>query len=175
MLGLTFDGALTMSDAIAEVVTDAGWKLRTLRRTKRYYKDAGLIGLYKAHVLSFIEYRTPAVYHALRVQLDKLDSIQTRFMHGVGVNEVEALIHFNLAPLRMRRDIAMLGIIHRAAIGEGPPQFKEMIRRRPGGYQLQDPYDGTTRHLFIKRSIRGPLPGCQSIIDLAAAPKTCPR
>ena len=59
MLGVTFDGTLTMSDAVAEVVAEAGWKLHNLLRTKRYYTDADLIMLYKAHLLSYLEYRTP--------------------------------------------------------------------------------------------------------------------
>ena len=35
--------------------------------------DAELITLYKAHLLAFIEYRTPAVYHGTRDLLAKLD------------------------------------------------------------------------------------------------------
>ena len=31
----------------------------------------------------------------------------------------------NLAPLAARRDIAMLGLIHRAMLGRGPAQFRE--------------------------------------------------
>ena len=60
-LGITLDGALTLADVVAEVVTAAGWKLRTLSRTRRYYCDADLIMLNRSHVLSFLEYRTPAI------------------------------------------------------------------------------------------------------------------
>ena len=70
MLGVSFDEQLTMSEAVGEIVAAAGWKLRTLLRTRRFYTDADLIGLYKAHLLSFLEYRTPAVYHATRAVLD---------------------------------------------------------------------------------------------------------
>ena len=64
--------------------------------------------------------------------LDKLDAVQTRFLRDAGVDEVEALMHFNLAPLSLRRDIAVLGVVHRAALGEGPPQFKGLRpTRRP--------------------------------------------
>ena len=48
LLGIIFDGALSMEEAVAEVVAEAGWKLRTLLRTRRYYTDADLIVLYKA-------------------------------------------------------------------------------------------------------------------------------
>ena len=144
-LGINFDGALTMADAVAEVVTEAGWKLRTLSRTRRYYCDADLIILYKSHVLSFLEYRTPAVYHATREVLQNLDNVQTRFLSDVGVDEITALMEFNLAPLRTRRDIAMLGMLHRAKLGLGPPQFRELFKPCQGGYQLRDAHEGSGR------------------------------
>ena len=34
-------------------------------------------------------------------------------------------MHFGLAPLNARRDIAALGIIHRAILGKGPAQFRK--------------------------------------------------
>ncbi len=117
MLGVTFDEQLTMSEAVGEIVTAAGWKLRTLVRTRRFYTDADLIVLYKAHLLSFLEYRTPAVYHASRAILIRLDAVQSKFLRDVGVDEVAALAEFHLAPLQVRRDIAMLGLIHRTALG----------------------------------------------------------
>jgi hypothetical protein len=79
LLGVAFDGGLTMVDAVGELVADASWKLRTLQRTRRYYTDAELILLYKSQLLSFIEYRTSAIYHATRDVLERVDDIQTRF------------------------------------------------------------------------------------------------
>ena len=38
-----------------------------------------------------------------------------------------ALMKFNLAPLCVRRDIAILGVIHRAVLRQGPPQFFEFF------------------------------------------------
>ena len=43
LLGVTFDPELTMADAISESVSAAGWKLRTLIRTRRFYTDADLV------------------------------------------------------------------------------------------------------------------------------------
>ena len=135
LLGVVFDDGLIMEMAVAEVVNEATWKLRTLLRTQRYYTDAHLIVLYKAHMLSFLGYRTPAVYHALRLILSRLDSVQSRFLRGIGVDDSAALVEFRLAPLAVRRDIAMLGLIHRAAVGEGPGHFKKFFQLSgvPGG------------------------------------------
>jgi hypothetical protein len=161
LLGVIFDGALTMTDAVAEVVREAGWKLRTLLRTRRYYNDADLIGLYSAHLLSFLEYRTPAIYHATRDVLSRLDAVQTRFLRNAGVDDVTALIEFHLAPLAIRRDIAMLGLIHRTAIRRGSPHFLEHFKlaEKPGTNhvhrrQMVDPRMQYSRHI-VKRSALG--------------------
>jgi hypothetical protein len=102
LLGVSFDGTLSMGETIAEIIHEAGWKLKTLQRTRRYYNDADLVLLYKAHVLSYLEFRTPAIYHATRELLSRLDAVQTRFLRDAGLDEVAALMVFNLAPLSMR-------------------------------------------------------------------------
>ena len=79
--------------------------------------------LYKAHLLSFLEYRTPALYHASPSVLAPLDQLQRHLLHELGLTEEDALVRFALAPLQVRRDVAMLGVVHRAALGKGPPQL----------------------------------------------------
>ena len=115
LLGVNFDTGLSMNIAIHECVVDVGWKMKTLLRTQRFYTHAALIGLWKAHILSFIEYRTSAWYHACETALRPLDNCLSSFLRNVGVDDLSALLRFNLAPLRARRDMAMLAIIHRAA------------------------------------------------------------
>eukprot|EP00969_Alexandrium_andersonii_P228017 10069855-Alexandrium_andersonii.AAC.1 len=76
-----------MHDAVRECVTESGWRLRALMRTKRYHYDFELVHLYKAHILSFIEYRTAAISHAASSVLDPLGAIQTRFLRDLGISE----------------------------------------------------------------------------------------
>jgi hypothetical protein len=90
--------------------------------------DAELVVLYKTQLLSYLEYRTPALYHATRDILERLDNVQSRFLRDAGIDDVTALMEFNLAPLATRRDIAMLGVIHRTIIGRGPAHFKQHFR-----------------------------------------------
>ena len=87
----------------------------------------------------------------------------------MGVDEITALMQFNLAPLELRRDIAMLGLLHRAAIRKGPPQLQTMFKRRVGSYLLHDPYENS-RPPLARRSAWGLIPiynrlgsGAQSI------------
>ena len=131
MLGVHFDPGLTMQGAVDELVTEAGWKQKTLAKTRRFYTDAELIVLYKTHILFIIEYRTPAVYHATRDILAKLDRRQTKILQEARVSEKEAMTEFNLAPLATRRDFAMLGVIYRTALGRGGPRhFREHFQKQ---------------------------------------------
>ena len=155
LLGVPFDTELSMAAAVSEIVSAAGWKLRTLLRTRRFYNDAEMIVFYKAHLLSYLEYRTAAIYHATRAILGRLDAVQTRFLRDVGVDEVTALVTFHLAPLSARRDIAMLGVIHRTILGKGPDQFKQFFQRETAHtVRLVDPRR-ISRAPLIKRSALG--------------------
>ena len=69
--------------------------------------------------------------HATRAILQRLDNVQSKFLSNVGADEVIALAEFHLAPVAVRCDIAMLGLIHRTMLGKGPSQFSEHFK--PGG------------------------------------------
>ena len=87
--------------------------------------------------------------------LSRLDAVQSRFLCDVGVDDVTALVEFHLAPLSTRRDIAMLGLIHRTIRGKGPSQFEEFFWRDPQHHaKLVDPRV-TSRSPLIKRSAMG--------------------
>jgi hypothetical protein len=96
--------------------------------------------MYKSHLLSFVEYRTPAIYHAIRAVLCRLDHVQSIFLREVGINEQTALLKHNLAPLSTRRDIAMLGLIHRTVLKKGPLHFRDHFVREAS------PPPGVRRH-----------------------------
>ena len=132
MLGVKFDTELYMAEAIAKLCDDANWKVRTILRTNRFYDTGETINLYKTRVLGFIEYRTSAIYHCADHLLQQLDMVQTRVCNAMGVSDEEALMKHNLAPLDTRRDVAMLGLIHRSVIGLVPEQFKtRFVRAEP--------------------------------------------
>ena len=128
-----------MVDAVSEIVSAAGWKLKTLLRTRRFYVDADLVVFYKSHLLGYLEYRTPAVYHSTRSVLCRLDAVQTRFLKDIGIDEQTALLRFHLAPLSARRDMALLGLIHRTVLGKGPEQFRVFFKLEDQSMALQDP------------------------------------
>ena len=54
--------------------------------------------------------------------LQRIDRTQMRFLREIGHTEARALLQFRLAPLESRRDIAILGMLHRIVLGLAPPQ-----------------------------------------------------
>ena len=147
--------------------TEAGWKLRTLLRTSTFHCDAQLVDVYKSRLLSYVEYRTAALYHATDTVLKPLDDVQTRFLRALDCTELEALTVYNLAPLAARRDIAMLGVIHRTVLGKGPKHFQAFFKQkqqqkarttrladRRHHKQLEDPRQGCFPEL-LRRSALG--------------------
>ena len=125
-----------MHEAITTLSGQANLKLRALLQTRRNFTTREIINLFKSRVLGYIEYRTSAIYHASN--LSQIDAILGRLLRTMGITEEESLLEFNLAPLQTRRDIAMLGLIHRSVIGEGPHQFqkhfiREGLNARPHG------------------------------------------
>ena len=135
MLGVTFDCQLTMKIAVQEIAREAGWRVRSILRCRRFFITSELVRLYKAQVLSYVESMTPAIYHAARTTLDELDRVQRRFLRSIGVTELEALTEYRLAPLSARRDIAMLGLLHRVSHGLAPRPLAALF---PGGRSEQE-------------------------------------
>ena len=56
------------------------------------------------------------------------------------MSDTDALLSFNLAPLSSRRDMAMLGVIHRAVLGLGPKQLNKFFQ-----VQVPQPLPSCTR------------------------------
>ena len=123
ILGINFDCKLLMTDAIHDCVIACGWKLESILRCKHFFTDSDLVLFFKSHLLSFIEYRTPGIFHAAASHLQTLDRVLSRFLNQLHISSLDALMNFNLAPLDTRRAIAMLGVIHRAARRDGPNHF----------------------------------------------------
>ena len=62
-------------------------------------------------------------------------------------------MNFNLAPLSTRRDIAMLGLLHRVTLGKGPPHLRQIFPPLAGRI-LKDPR-ATIKHPLARRSLLG--------------------
>lgn len=128
LLGVDFDNKLRMHVAVHKCATKGAFKTKALLRTRRFFSVIDLVMMFKSHIVSYLEYRTPGIYHACSSILKEIDDVQRRFLEQLGLSEEDAFMHFNLAPLSVRRDIAMLGVIHRAALRKGPPALWPFFR-----------------------------------------------
>ena len=103
-----------------------------------------------------------AVAHAAPNLLDALNDILTRLLVRLGISHEVALMHFNLAPLDIRRDIAQLGLIHRSVLNRGPLHFKQFFPRiqNISGHNrsVYDPTHGSNA-AYLRQSAFG-LIGC---------------
>ena len=97
-------------------------------RSARFFTDSELVNMYKSQLLSYLEYRTAAIYHAYDSILAPPDKFQDKFLRELGISAEDALMHFNLAPLKSRRDIAMLGVLRRTVLGKGPDHFLQFFK-----------------------------------------------
>ena len=68
---------------------------------------------------SQIEWCNGAIFHAAPSKLNCLDSVQRSVLRHLGIDEKRAYIEFNIAPLKLRRDIGILGALFEYA--EEPP------------------------------------------------------
>ena len=127
LLGLVFDGKLLMHEGIRKIAVDAGWRLQSILRPRRYFSTPELMKLYKSLVLSFVESSSAGYFHAADSVLAAIDRVQARFLRAVGLSEVEALCEYRLAPLKIRREIGILGMLHRVNLGQASRQMLELF------------------------------------------------
>ena len=167
MLGVEWDTKLTMVKEAEELARRCYWKLKTILRSRRYFTLPQLVQQYKSHILPYLEAATPALYHATNTVLKNVNRVQDAFLRGVGLTREAALQDYKLAPLETRRDIAMLGVVHRTVLGQGPPHFRKWFCRderqavyttrlqaRAHDKQLEDYVDGSHTDL-LRRSALG--------------------
>ena len=168
LLGTWFDTKLAMHTAVQKLVAVCGPKLTALLRTRGFYSTAELVAQFKAHLLGVVESRTAGLYHAATTVLAPLDNLYSRFLREVGLSAEQAFLQHNLAPLCLRRDVAMLGLLHKCALGFAHPSLCEVFRlqvepprryetrrtARPHGRKLLDRTQGPHSEL-LRRSALG--------------------
>jgi hypothetical protein len=112
-----------MSEAVDSIIKKVGPKSKALLRTAPYYSVEALLTGYKSHILCLLEGATGAIYHASDSILSRLDRVQVNFFRKVGLDCQTAFLEHNLAPLGLRRDIAMLGLIFKCVKGLAHPSL----------------------------------------------------
>ena len=131
LLGNVTDCKLVMSDAIDSILSRSRPKITVMLRTRGKYDVSDMIIQYKIHIWGHSEYQNGCIMHACRTLLGKLDSMQRRFVYGLHLCEESAFCNYNFAPPSVRRDIGMLGLIHKRVLGQAHPAYEELLPLAP--------------------------------------------
>ena len=161
MLGCLVDTKLIMEDAIEQIVRVARPKITALLRTRGMYSAANMIMQYKTHIWGMTEYQNGAIYHASLSALDKLERLQQHYLNELHLTAEVAFLEFNFAPPCLRRDIGMLGFLHKRVLGHSHDAIKQLF---PMGRHVQPwhdkqidnhMYEVTNRQALFHRSAFG--------------------
>ena len=96
-----------------------------------FYSRRELFQQYKTHILPLLETANGAIYHASTTVLRPIDNIYTSFLHATHTTELDAFLTHNLAPPTLRRDISLLGLLHKINLGKAHPDFNDLFPRAP--------------------------------------------
>ena len=66
-------------------------------------------------------------FHAATGWLAKIDHAQNRFLHALGLSPDQALLDYNFAPPSLRRNIGILGLLHKRVLGQCHPSFDRLL------------------------------------------------
>ena len=123
LLGILFDCKLLMEDDVVDILARCRPKINTILRTRNFYSTQELLNQFKIHIWGLLEYHTPAIFHCTSSRLDKIDRLQTSFLGKLDISPREAFLNYNMAPLKLRRDIGLLGLWYKVAHGIAHPSL----------------------------------------------------
>jgi len=127
LLGCMMDTDLRMQTCIDQLLSKIRPKITAILRTRGFYSIPDLVSQYKTHIWGLIEVNIGGYFHAASSLLAKIDHAQDRFFHELGLTSAQALLDFNAAPPRLRRNIAALGLLHKRVIGKCHPSFERLF------------------------------------------------
>ena len=127
LLGCMVDCKLQMKQAIETILSQIRPKIHAILRTRNHYDVKSLINQFKTHVWSLMEIHNGAIFHAAGSYLSRVDEAQKKFLDEIGITEQEAFLNFNFAPPTLRRDIGILGLLHKRVLGKCHPIFQELL------------------------------------------------
>ena len=118
---------LPMHSAIDQLLAKIRPKTKAILRTRAYYQPAELLNQYKTHVWSLVEFHCGGYFHASDTLLKKIAHNQKQFLHEIGVTTAQAFLDYNFAPTELRRNIAILGLLHKRVLGLCHPSFERLL------------------------------------------------
>jgi hypothetical protein len=126
-LGCLMDSQLRMSSAVDHILSWARPKVKALIRTRTMYDKKTMLQQYKTHIWGGTEYANGAILHACDTVLSRIDRLQQHFLDELHLTAEVAFLDFNFAPATLRRDIGILGFIHKRVLGLCHPGIERLL------------------------------------------------
>ena len=127
LLGCMIDVDMRMHSAVEQVLSKIRPKITAILRTRQYYDIPDLIFQFKTQIWGHIETNMAGYFHAASHLLAKIDAAQNKFLHDLGVSPMHAFMEFNFAPPRLRRNVGILGLLHKRVLGKCHPTFERLL------------------------------------------------
>ena len=127
LLGCLIDNKLIMKQAIDKILSQIRPKIRAILRTRHHYDCKTLVNQFKTHVWGLMEFHNGGIFHAASYLLAKLDSAQRGFLNELELTPEIAFLEFNFAPPSLRRDIGILGLMHKRVLGLAHPVYQRLL------------------------------------------------
>ena len=116
-----------MKEAIETILAQVRPKIHAILRTRSHYDVKALINQFKTHVWSLMEIHSGTIFHAAWSYLSRLDDAQYKFLAEIGITEEDVFIEYHFAPPTLRRDIGILGLLHKRVLGKCHPVFQQLL------------------------------------------------
>ena len=126
-LGCMIDCKFLMNQAIDKILSQMRPKRQAILRTKPHYCVKELINQFKTHVWGLMECQSGGIFHASTTLLNKIDGTHRRFLRHIGVSEAAAFLEHNFASPFLRRNIAILGALHKRVLGKSHPVMEQLL------------------------------------------------
>ena len=127
LLGCLVDCKLIMQNAVDKMLTQIRPKVKAILRTRAFYAEKDLIAQFKTHIWGLMECHNGGIFHASTTVLEKLDAVHYKFLRDIGIHPNEAFLNFNFGPPNLRRNIGILGLLHKRVLGLSHPMFQSLL------------------------------------------------
>ena len=82
---------------------------------------------FKTHIWGLMEAHMGGIFHAATYQLARIDRAQDRFLRELGLSSEQALLDHNFPSPQIRRNIGILGLLHKRVLGLCHPSYDTLL------------------------------------------------
>ena len=121
------DFNMRMHSTVKQILPKIRPKITAILRTRGYYSTSNLILQFKTPIWGLIESNMGGYFHAAASLLEKIDNAQARFLRELDLTPEFASIEYAFAPPSLRRNIGMLGFLHKRVLGNCHPSVASLL------------------------------------------------